>query len=59
MKGTTMHTLPRWMFIVSIILAAASLIGAPHLVPAIDPYAVYLALAGWLLLTLGFFVKTT
>jgi hypothetical protein len=54
-----MHTPSRWIFIVSLLLAIVALIGAAHLVAAVEPYAVYAALVAWLVLTIGCFIKTT
>ena len=54
-----MHTPSHWIFIVSVILVVAAIVGALHILPAIAAYDVYLAIAGWLVLTIGVFVKTT
>jgi hypothetical protein len=58
-KGSTVHTLSCWIFIVSVILALVALVGALHVVPALMPYTACAALAGWLVLTLGCLIKTT
>ena len=55
-----MHTPSRWIFIVSLLLVVAAVLGGPlHVVATLAPYTLYLALAGWLALTIGCFVKTT
>jgi hypothetical protein len=53
------HTLECWIFIVSVILVLAALVGALHVVPALMPYPACVALARWLVFTLDCLIKTT
>jgi hypothetical protein len=53
-----MHTPSKWIFILALVLAVLAVIGAVAHVQYLTTYAVWLAVAGWALLSIGCMFKT-
>jgi multidrug transporter EmrE-like cation transporter len=53
-----MHTPSKWIFILALVLAVLALIGALAHVPYLTVYAVWLAIAAYVVLALGCIFKT-
>jgi hypothetical protein len=53
-----MHTPSHLIFVVSLLLALLALVGHFVAIPVVSPNGLFVALASWLVLTLGCFMKT-
>lgn len=54
-----MHTPSRWIFLLSLALVVLAIISVFLRIPFISMYAVWVAVLGWLVLSLGCIFKTT